>query len=828
MNKRWRILLLDTKEENPNHYIALGIEDALRQHPQVELVRHVGYSDALPVAIGDRCNLFLAFDGEQLDRGLCKRLAEICGTSALWLTEDPYELPINQRNAELFDVVYTNDSASVERYTNGARHLPLAADPRFHKYEVPSRDDDFLYDLLFVGTAWPNRVSLIKRILADLKGLKVKLALPYNEHLPAPDLDLAPSSYLWKASTPEMARLANRSRVVLTLHRDFSASGGPTSAATPGPRLFETALAGAFQLVDGSLPEISRYFRPGKEIASFNSPEECIALLREYLSKPEERLAMARAAQARCEAEHLYYHRVNELLATIEAGAPPSISDRPSLDQTSIVPAPRPLRVMYVLHNVVNVPPFGGVEVYVDLLVKSLPERYEPWLYFPDRKHPLGSVMVLRDIRGGKDHVHHFASTLDPASVIDAEREAHFGKLLHEFRIDLVHIHHLIGHPLSLPLAARTLGLPTMYTLHDYYSVCSHFNLLNEQRRYCRVPNVPAVTCDLCLAQQDRALPGSQASRRAFVGPVLSAMDIVHLPSQAARAIVESVYPSLKANSRIHVEGIPIEQTAPAPRRALNDSRLKVAIVGSFDHIKGGDALCKVFNAMRDDAVDFNIYGPVKPPFDEILKALNVPNVTCHGAYSPGSIAQELAQMDVALMLSIWPETYVLTLSEAWSAGVVPIVTDIGALGERVQDRMNGLKVPVDEPGSVVERLRELAGDRRELERLRTNIHPGLFRKNEDHIQWVSQRYEELADAYQLWNRTSQYFMQPPDPRPARSATLYRVHPRWLTMQDGVEPQRLRLARLLDIEKIRQYHKQHGTRLTLRHSLRMLLKLLRN
>ena len=37
----------------------------------------------------------------------------------------------------------------------------------------------------------------------------------------------------------------------------------------------------------------------------------------------------------------------------------------------------------------------------------------------------------------------------------------------------------------------------------------------------------------------------------------------------------------------------------------------------------------------------------------------------------PGSIDQRLMDFDVSLHLSIWPETYCLTLSEAWRAGLV-------------------------------------------------------------------------------------------------------------------------------------------------------------
>ena len=73
MHSKWRVLLLDTKPGNINHYIVLGIEAALAQDPRVESVHYADYADALFTAVHHNCNLFIACDGEELDRGLCQR-----------------------------------------------------------------------------------------------------------------------------------------------------------------------------------------------------------------------------------------------------------------------------------------------------------------------------------------------------------------------------------------------------------------------------------------------------------------------------------------------------------------------------------------------------------------------------------------------------------------------------------------------------------------------------------------------------------------------------------------------------------------------------------
>ena len=151
----WRVLLLDTKRSNPNHYICLAIERALRQHAQVASVIKADYLSAIEAARAGQCNLLLAFDGEELDRSIVARLAAICGTSVAWVTEDPYEQRTNVGNLDLFDLVFTNDSGSVSAYGHKGRHLPFAADPGIHYREIPDTtgDSHYLYDLFFAGTA---------------------------------------------------------------------------------------------------------------------------------------------------------------------------------------------------------------------------------------------------------------------------------------------------------------------------------------------------------------------------------------------------------------------------------------------------------------------------------------------------------------------------------------------------------------------------------------------------------------------------------------------------------------------------------------------------
>jgi spore maturation protein CgeB len=370
----WRILLLDTKLSNPNHYICLAIEKALANDVRVEFIKKATLGNAIELAKKNACNLFFAFDGEELHTDICARLRLICGQAILWVTEDPYELPINLRNADLFDKIFTNDSASVAKYSGRAVHLPFAGSPWLHEQKV--RDtEECRYDLLFVGTAWPNRVALLRSLMDGISNLKTKFALPTNPFLPPIDLNLPSSAINWRTSNSDFVRLANAIKGSFDIHRDFTTSiDTPSTAATPGPRLFEIALAGTCQLVDGSLPEVTQYFEAGREIEVFNGAPHALEALRELLNNPQKRNDMAVAAQARAIRDHTYAHRISEILDQLKI----SKAEPKDIVNTSSRP-----RVLLLAHNVLGEGSWGGVEVYIDWIRRTLADKFEIWTYVP-------------------------------------------------------------------------------------------------------------------------------------------------------------------------------------------------------------------------------------------------------------------------------------------------------------------------------------------------------------------------------------------------------------------------------------------------------------
>jgi hypothetical protein len=97
--------------------------------------------------------------------------------------------------------------------------------------------------------------------------------------------------------------------------------------------------------------------------------------------------------------------------------------------------------------------------------------------------------------------------------------------------------------------------------------------------------------------------------------------------------------------------------------------------------------------------------------------------------------------------LSILPETYGLTLSEAWTLGLVPIVTNIGAFGERVSDGINGIKIPVGSSTDLIKALQTLLSQPSTLANLRKPLVDLPISWMPSHIADLSHLYQDLLQA---------------------------------------------------------------------------------
>lgn len=743
-----KLLLYDTEMQSANGYLPRAITQAATQLLGEGNAQLCDHASVVEQAASGAWDGLLAIGGAGADRHLMEALRETPIQRLLWTTEDPYERRLLERVEPVFHHVFSNEAGCAGASTR-TTFLPLAAEPSVHQRPVRSRDADYAYDLTFVGTAWPNRVASLRRLLAQLpSGLRVHLCLPWNRHIPKPELPGVGALPQLRLAIGDLCDIWNRSRVVLTIGREFSAGAGGEQARgnSPPPRVYETALAGGFQvaLAGGGLDLRQAY---DELIPLAAHEDEAAALIAEHLAAPEQRIALAQAIQAHTLAHHTYGQRLAVIL------------ERLGQLRRERQPAPihlhrREPAVLHLAHNLVGLRRAGGTEAYIQALAQQQRSSRPVFGLAPKDRMRLALIdyrqpqpQLLRSLKVGK--ISRF-----PASHRAYERA--FCDVISDCGIGVVHVHHLIGLPLSLPLFAKALGCRVVLTLHDFHLACHRYTLLGADGRFCAIHKSQdyRLQCRLCL--QASGLGGEERSRRlALSRRSVGAADVVLASTPSSAAILAGIYPEVA--DRIQV----LEMLTPA-LHTLEDVRLprppeafqgplRVGVIGNAMPHKGIDTLVRLIRASHDQPFGLHILGAT-PELDQALEEAGIspdsaPIVRYQGAYDRPTLLRLLQRLHVALFLSPWPETYNICLGESMRLGVVPVATAVGAHTDRVRHGQTGLLVQPADPLGVLLALQELDSDRGQLARLSVTAATIPLVAPEEHAS----RLDALYAALQPW-----------------------------------------------------------------------------
>jgi glycosyltransferase involved in cell wall biosynthesis len=368
-------------------------------------------------------------------------------------------------------------------------------------------------------------------------------------------------------------------------------------------------------------------------------------------------------------------------------------------------------KILFVAHNSVHSPSFGGVEAYLNTLSQYISNEYEVYIYVPgigeDQKYT-----YLYGPDGAIAQKISFESEFTNWQLTCSEREAAFAKILNELGIVLVHFHHLAGHPPSLVKTAKENDVRTIFTFHDFYGICHISNLINFEGRYCQPDTLAPADCDTCLNKKYSIEAGSQQIRRQYWNNLFSEIDGLIFNTQGGFELVAKIYPNVANHANVAILPVAIEPIEIPKEQIRNSDELRVAILGHFVHHKGADVVVQAIEQLAGENISFHFFGEIDTIYVQKLNRSKNAQIFRYGKYPSGKLPSELFSCDVSLHVSICPETYGLALSEAWAAGLTPIVTDIGAFGERVVDGVNGLKVAVGSSVDLIGAMLRVKADR--------------------------------------------------------------------------------------------------------------------
>lgn len=294
----------------------------------------------------------------------------------------------------------------------------------------------------------------------------------------------------------------------------------------------------------------------------------------------------------------------------------------------------------------------------------------------------------------------------------DGERMEAARSVVETYSPALVHVHHFMWNAPELMAVFTSRGARAVFSVHDFYSVCPSFNLLDQDYRFC------GGTCtegpgECPIDIKDVSVPnlkhGYVFEWRDRMRVALEQCDALVSFSDSGREIVTKAFPTLDTDAyRIlahgHRDGTRMETVSKVPRGA----GMRVLILGSISPSKGLNLVREVMAINRAEGSPFTFYfvGTVHPSFKP-----EEHGAIAHGAYQVAELPEILAGIgpSVALIPTVWGETFCFTLSECWAAGIPVVASDIGTLHERVSTTGGGWLVDPYDAQAWFDRLRSIS-----------------------------------------------------------------------------------------------------------------------
>ncbi|MDD1702410.1 MAG: glycosyltransferase [Methanoregula sp.] len=338
-------------------------------------------------------------------------------------------------------------------------------------------------------------------------------------------------------------------------------------------------------------------------------------------------------------------------------------------------------RILYVLHHL-----GGGTDKHVEDLITSLHQHY---IFFIAQV--IDNDLTFTEINDGSRRKYRFPMRAFTAHTkSNPEYSEIMRKGIVSFKIDLIHIHHLLGHSFDIFQIGRDLEVPILYTIHDYFCICPKINLLNETGQYCNTPDLPV--CISCLSNSYGYPKEYITTWRSVFHEGFGWCNHIIAPSKTAIEITGHYFPEIKQKYSVIEHGHSIKKIDQLGNISNNSVRFHIAYIGILARHKGRDVFFNLAKSKElSDITTWSVIGTT----DDGRGAGYYPdlNITVTGPYSDFDQLTDIVyrnKVDLIVLPAIWPETFSFALSEAWCLGLPVLGSNLGAIQERIADTGGG------------------------------------------------------------------------------------------------------------------------------------------
>jgi glycosyltransferase involved in cell wall biosynthesis len=272
-------------------------------------------------------------------------------------------------------------------------------------------------------------------------------------------------------------------------------------------------------------------------------------------------------------------------------------------------------------------------------------------------------------------------------------------RLLRETAPVKVELHHLLNHDPAVVQTIRALGIPYDVHTHDFAWFCPRIALIGGGDRYCGEPSPDM--CEICVAENGSYLHEdiSVADLLKRSQDILAGARLVIAPSSDAADRMARHFPGLSPTVVPHENDGEIDEPPPIP---IVTGPVRICVAGAIGLHKGFHVVLACARDARERGLDLSFVVAGTTIDDQRL--IDTGRVFVTGPYQPHEAVALIRAQNAAMALlpSIWPETWCLGLTELWRAGLRVAAFDLGAPAERIRACGRGFLLPLGlEPSKI-------------------------------------------------------------------------------------------------------------------------------
>lgn len=264
-----------------------------------------------------------------------------------------------------------------------------------------------------------------------------------------------------------------------------------------------------------------------------------------------------------------------------------------------------------------------------------------------------------------------------------------YAEILFMYQIDYVNMSHLLGQTFDLVKECIHNNIPCIFVLHDYYTVCPNFKLLDTFNRYCGgICTTIGTQCQFSnwIGNLTTPISNMLSVWRLAMTEYLALFDMLCAPSSFCAEVIGNVYPELKDKIRVIEHGRDFGEDWRIPcSYPTREEKIRILIPGNIGNDKGMSFLLELLERDQGKNLELHIAG-------KVAKLLENKGLFLHGEYTRETLPELAREIrpHYGLVPSIYPETYCHTLSELWAMGLPTIVFAVGVPEARMKKSQAG------------------------------------------------------------------------------------------------------------------------------------------